>query len=354
MSRLSIYTRSILNFSSSFQAYQQIIQARNDDKKAFEQQISAMRMIVGSETGSSRGLSHHMEKVEALETKVEMLERKNELLMKALESERSSVKELEEDLKIAVEQGMKYRDALQKLLQVHERCGRVAGRSEGEQDRVVALEAQLQDKDKEVQALRARVEELETRQGREGLDDSTLSEDGNAHLATFALLQTPERSRIAHRKNASMLQTPQFDQQASMQAIESLLAATEGSVTEVGSGTTSLAKSLSKVQHLTHLDLGDNHIDSHLSACSPSEVGDEGGEALAAALRNGASSLTSLHLNSNSIGAEGMFALLYLRGNLTDSLQAPIPAEGYRRLANQAIVGVRYRVQGEEGESEER
>ena len=87
-------------------------------------------------------------------------------VLKALESERSSVKELEEDLKIAVEQGvrrsiccvrgcllttlekMKYRDALQKLLQVHERCGRVAGRSEGEQDRVVALEAQLQDKDK--------------------------------------------------------------------------------------------------------------------------------------------------------------------------------------------------------------
>ena len=78
-----------------------------------------------------------------------------------------------------------------------------------------------------------------------------MSEDGNAPLANFALLQTPvpvgsasseccadcyiqDRSRIAHLKNASMLQTPQFDQQASMQAIETLLAATEGNVTEVG------------------------------------------------------------------------------------------------------------------------
>ena len=107
-------------------AYEKLVGERNHDKKAHEKQLQALRDAMSRETTlRARGIqpTFHPGSIPAteLELRYAQMEARVKILQSSLEEERKINKDLEADLQTAVEEGIKYRDHLARLLDLREK-----------------------------------------------------------------------------------------------------------------------------------------------------------------------------------------------------------------------------------------
>jgi chromosome segregation ATPase len=111
-------------YSQLIKAYESLLEQRNEERKESRRQINAIQVaserLVAMQTSRGGSRMSARDEVE-LEMKVEQLEAKVKLLESGIDLSRKANEELEADLGTALEDGVRYRDSLSKMIEIRER-----------------------------------------------------------------------------------------------------------------------------------------------------------------------------------------------------------------------------------------